>query len=73
MLSVIRNAAVASARSSTARVTALPLRRAYATENNTEQPKEEKPVEEKKDDNDPSKLLAEKEKKIAELQVCSLL
>ncbi|KAI9278458.1 GrpE-domain-containing protein [Phascolomyces articulosus] len=82
MLSIVRNAAIASARQSTAlnasRVAVpIALRRAYATENNNEQEKKQEEqgndkqqpaAEEKKDENDASKLLAEKDKKIAELQ-----
>lgn len=81
MLSTLRNAAVASVRQSTAvslRGMSYPLYRTYATENNNsndnkeaEKPdtanKDEQPAEKEADDT--SKLLAEKEKKIAELQV----
>ena len=80
MLSVVRNAALASARQSTAlnasRLAApIAIRRAYATENNNEEKKQEgndkqqAAAEEKKEENDSAKLLAEKDKKIAELQV----
>ena len=81
MLSVVRNAALASARQSTAlnasRLAApIAIRRAYATENNNEEKKQEEgndkqqtAAEEKKEENDSTKLLAEKDKKIAELQV----
>lgn len=80
MLSVVRNAAVASARQSAAlnasRLAApIAIRRAYATENNNEEKKQEgndkqqAAAEEKKEENDSTKLLAEKDKKIAELQV----
>lgn len=81
MLSTLRNAAVASVRQSTAvslRGMSYPLRRTYASENNNNGDnkeaekadtanKDEQPAE--KETEDTSKLLAEKEKKIAELQV----
>ncbi|KAJ8654748.1 hypothetical protein O0I10_009639 [Lichtheimia ornata] len=80
MLSTLRNAAVASVRQSTAvslRGMSYPLRRTYASENNNNGDnkeaekadtanKDEQPAE--KETEDTSKLLAEKEKKIAELQ-----
>ena len=81
MLSTLRNAAVTSVRQSTAvslRGMTYPLRRTFASENNTNGDnkeaekadtanKDEQPAE--KETEDASKLLAEKEKKIAELQV----
>ncbi|KAG2220472.1 hypothetical protein INT45_011476 [Circinella minor] len=79
MLSVVRNAAVASARQSTALnvsrlAVPIGIRRGYATENNNEEKKQEEndkqqaAAEEKKEENDAAKLLSEKDKKIAELQ-----
>ncbi|KAI7853792.1 GrpE-domain-containing protein [Circinella umbellata] len=80
MLSVVRNAAVASARQSTALnvsrlAVPIGIRRGYATENNNneekkqeENDKQQAAAEEKKEENDATKLLSEKDKKIAELQ-----